>query len=206
MRFEIFDFNPETIVLGLDTETTGLPNKGIPANDPKQARVVQLALKLVTLSGRVISQFSTLIEPSGWDEIHPKAFEAHGITREDCERFGMPARDAFDMFWEWAMKADVIVAHDVDFDSVLMMIEADALNTEMPEKPWYCTMKEATKVCKIPPTAAMQRAGRHHHKSANLGEALQILCGKELVGAHDAMVDVTGAIEVLIALRQRKAA
>lgn len=192
------------IYCGLDTETTGLPNTSLDAKDPRQARVVQLALKLFTADGRVLSQFSSYIMPSGWDEIHPKAFEAHGITREDCEKFGIEAEKAFYVFKHYASLADMIVAHNADFDCGMMMLEAAALGLEMPGNPWHCTMKEATPICKIPPTEAMIRAGRNHHKSANLGEALRILCGEELDGAHDAMVDVTGAIKVFLALKNRK--
>lgn len=202
----MFEFTPETIACVLDTETTGLPNKGLKAKDPKQARVLQLALKLITMQGRVLAQFSTLVKLAPGTEIHPKAFETHGISFEDCERFGMRPETAFAMFCEYAKRADVIVAHNVDFDSVMMELEADALETLYPENPWHCTMKEATPICKIPPTPAMQRAGRHHHKSANLGEALKILCGEDLDGAHDAMVDVSACVKVLVALKQRKAA
>lgn len=202
----LYNFKPNDIILGLDTETTGLPNRGIEAKDPKQARVVQLALKLITLQGRVICQFSTLIMPSGWDEIHPKAQETHGISREDCERYGIEAVKAFAVFQHYASLADVIVAHNGDFDETMMLLEADALGMDMPANPWHCTMKEATPICKVPPTPAMMRAGRRHYKNANLTEALKILCGKDLEGAHDAMVDVTGCLDVLLALRQRKAA
>lgn len=202
----LHNFKPNDIILGLDTETTGLPNKNLEATDPRQARVVQLALKLITIEGRVLSQFSTLIKPSGWAEIHPKAFETHGISREDCERFGIKAIEAFSVFQQYSSLSDVIVAHNADFDSVMMMIEADALGIDMPVNPWHCTMKEATPICKVPPTPRMRAAGFGPYKNANLTEALKILCGKDLDGAHDAMVDVTGCLEVLVALRQRKAA
>lgn len=191
---------------GLDTETTGLPNRGLDPKDPKQARVVQLALKLFTDQGRVLSQFSTLITPSGWDEIHPKAFEAHGISREDCEAYGIPASNAFKVFKHYARLADIIIAHNAPFDKDMMTIEGLALGDDFPSNPWHCTMKEATPICKVPPTEAMQRAGRHHFKNANLAEALKIICGEELVGAHDAMNDVTGCIKIFLALKQRKAA
>ena len=192
------------IYCGLDTETTGLPNTNISAKDPKQARVVQLALKLITGDGRVLSQFSTLIKPSGWDEIHPKAFETHGITREDCEKYGMPAEAAFGVFCQYAHLADMFVAHNSQFDEGMMMLEADALGFGMPSNPWHCTMKAATPICKIPPTEAMLRAGRKHHKSANVTEALRIICGKELIGAHDAMNDVSACLDIFVELKKER--
>lgn len=194
------------IYCGLDTETTGLINYKVKATDPEQARVIQLALKLFTSEGRVISQFSTLIQPSGWHQIHPKAFEAHGITREDCEQFGIPAAVAYGIFCHYASHADMFVAHNANFDKGMMKIESNALEIDFPTPAWHCTMVEATPICKVPPTEAMQRAGRHHFKNANLGEALKILCGKELIGAHDAMNDVNGCVDVFLELKKRKAA
>ena len=193
----------EKIYAGTDTETTGLPSGNLDAKDPKQARVIQLAVKLVTESGRVLCEFSTLIKPSGWDEIHPKAYEAHGITREDCERFGMDAKDAFLMFGRYADMADEFVAHNAPFDMKMMKIEAAALGIEMPDTPWFDTMPPATDICKVPPTPAMLKYGRNHYKSANLTEALDIICGKKLEGAHDAMVDVNACLDVFFGMKDK---
>lgn len=189
------------IYCGLDTETTGLPNQRLDAKHEEQARVVQLALKLVSKEGRVISQFSSLIRPSGWREIHPKAFEAHGITKEDCAKFGIEAEKAFYVFKHYADLADMVVAHNADFDKGMMAIESKALGIEMPKIDWHCTMKQATPICKVPPTDAMVRAGRTHYKNANLTEALKIICGEDLEGAHDAMVDVTGCMKIFLAMQ-----
>ncbi len=192
------------IYCGIDTETTGLPNQRLNPKDPKQARVLQVALKLVTEEGRVISQFSTLIKPSGWTDIHPKAFDAHGITKEDCEHFGIDAFRAFTVFKHYADLADTFVAHNADFDRGMMKMEADALGLDMPTKPWHCTMKQATPICKVPPTEAMKRVGRTHFKNANLKEALKILCRKELIGAHDAMNDVNGCLDIFFEMKERE--
>lgn len=193
------------LICGLDTETTGLPNAKLDPTDPRQARVVQLALKLMTTDQRVICQFSTLIKPSGWDEIHPKAYEAHGITREDCDMFGIEADKAFNVFLHYASLSDKFIAHNAPFDLKMMRMESKALKKQMPETPWHCTMEEATPVCKIPPTAAMVRSGRNHFKNANLTEALKVICDKEMVGAHDAMNDVNACMEVFFGLRKRVA-
>lgn len=194
------------IYLGLDTETTGLPNAKLYAKDPNQARVVQLAMKLVNDEQRILAQFCTLIKPSGWLEIHPKAQETHGISREDCELYGVSAHSAFRLYQSWASMADMIVCHNAPFDKKMMGIEADALGADMPSIEWHCTMKDATPLCKIPPTQAMRAAGFGPYKNANLGEAMQIICGKELEGAHDAMCDVNGCLDLFFAIKQRKAA
>ena len=49
----------------------------------------------------------------------------------------------------------------------------------------------------------MLAAGRTHHKSANLGEAYRHFTGKELVGAHNAQVDVQACMDVYFAIQDR---
>lgn len=193
-------FTPETIILGADTETTGLHQKKLHSRHPDQARVIQLGLKLVNMQGRILAQFSTLIKPSGWSEIHPKAYEAHGITKEDCENFGIDLKAAFAVFKMFAKRANVIVAHNSAFDQPMMEIEADNLDDEMPPLPWHCTMMQAKDICRIPPTANMKKYGFKDYKNPNLTEALKIICNKDLEGAHDAMVDVSGCLDVFLAL------
>jgi DNA polymerase III subunit epsilon len=47
----------------------------------------------------------------------------------------------------------------------------------------------------------MVAAGRNHSKSANLGEAYKYFTGKELAGAHDALVDVQACMAVYFAIK-----
>jgi DNA polymerase-3 subunit epsilon len=68
-----------------------------------------------------------------------------------------------------------------------------------------CTARLATPIMKLPPTAKMRAAGRHHPKTANLGEAYLHFTGKPLEGAHDAMVDVLACTEVYFAIKDRGA-
>jgi DNA polymerase-3 subunit epsilon len=48
----------------------------------------------------------------------------------------------------------------------------------------------------IPPTDRMAAAGFTQHKSPSLAEAYKHFTGKDLVGAHDALVDVLATIEI----------
>ncbi|MFO1465834.1 MAG: hypothetical protein U1F35_05245 [Steroidobacteraceae bacterium] len=64
-----------------------------------------------------------------------------------------------------------------------------------------CTQKLATPILKLPPTARMRAYGRHHYKSANLGEAYQHFTGKPLENAHSAMADVRACMAVYFAIR-----
>lgn len=192
------------IILGLDTETTGFPNARLDARDPKQGRVCQLALKLITTEGRILAQFSSLIRPDGW-EMSEGAQKVHGHSIEDCEAYGVHVMTAWKTFMHMAAMADMIVAHNSEFDLKMMMMEANALEQNMIDTPWHCTMKQATPICKIPPTPKMRAAGFGPYKSANLTEALKIICNKDLEGAHDAMVDVNGCLDLFLALQEKAA-
>jgi DNA polymerase-3 subunit epsilon len=69
----------------------------------------------------------------------------------------------------------------------------------MPKTPWFCTMLAAKPHCKIPATAAQIRAGYAKpgdYKQPRLEEALKILLGEDLEGAHDAMADVLGCVRL----------
>lgn len=64
-----------------------------------------------------------------------------------------------------------------------------------------CTATLATPLCKLPPTPKMRAAGRNHYKTANLGEAFKHFTGRDLDGAHNAMVDVRACMDVYFAIK-----
>lgn len=183
--------------LFFDTETTGFPNPNIDALDPEQGRVCQLAMILADEEGRTVAEFSSLIAPHFWS-ITEGAQKIHGHDDAKCEKYGIESRKAFLMFLQFARRAKVLVAHNLDFDWRVLQIEADAHILLLPEKlKLFCTMKEATDVCKIP-------GKRGGYKWPKLEEALPILCNYKLEGAHDAMADTKGCRDVFFALKDRE--
>lgn len=184
--------------LFLDTETTGFPNPNLGPRDPKQGRVCQLAFILTDENNRNIAEFCSLIAPDGW-AIQMGAQNIHGLTDELCAKYGVKSRTAFQLFQRLADKADIVVAHNLDFDMRMFEMEAAAHDLAMPIfKERYCTMKAATPLCKLP---KKQGSG---YKWPKLSEALPILCGRELGdGAHDAMVDTRGCKDLFFELHKR---
>jgi hypothetical protein len=65
-----------------------------------------------------------------------------------------------------------------------------ASGIEYTPKNAFCTMKSLTNYLKLPST-------RGGYKWPKLSEAYAALLNKELVGAHDAMVDVSGLCEIV---------
>jgi DNA polymerase-3 subunit epsilon len=144
--------------------------------------------------GQDIFSFDHLIQPSGpeW-QISPTASALTGITREMCEAEGVPMAEVMDTFVDYCALADVIVCHNVSFDSLLMKIEAIRLANDPEFKPeaifenapHVCTMLAATPICKLPKLD--KRVG---WKWPKLEEAIWHFFGEKLDGAHNAMVDI----------------
>lgn len=76
-----------------DTETTGKWIYGAPITASKQPNIVQLAALLTDASGETKGQMNFLIKPAGWT-IPAETTAIHGITTEDCEKYGIELRSA----------------------------------------------------------------------------------------------------------------
>lgn len=186
------------MILGFDTETSGLPNFHEPSDDPGQPHLLQLAAILYDLEGREVHRLSTIVKPGKGCVIHPKAFEAHGITLERAHAEGAdPVQTARD-FEEMARQATLIVGHNVSFDVRIFRIHAArhlGFKWEKPA-PTFCTMYKSTGFTRIPATEAMRAAGRFGFKVPSLTETHQFFFGEGFDGAHDALVDVSAAMRV----------
>jgi len=190
-----------TNILFIDTETTGFKKSGLIVKG--QARVCQIAMVMADQEGRTLASFSCLVKPDGW-EIGEGAYKTHGISQQDCEDYGLEQRYFVNMFLRLVSQCKTIVAHNETFDKGMIEIElAHSKKIRLPHIPWYCTQKNSVDVCKIPPTEKMIKAGRTHYKAPNLAEALEILTGKRLENAHDAMADTLACKDIFFALKER---
>ena len=174
--------------LYFDVETTGLLNFKLPLDDETQPRIIQIAALIRDDKGRSISQFCTLIKPDGWT-IPAKAQRIHGFSTEDCERYGVKIESALGAFKSMQDKSSLIVAHNYNFDSRMIRRETIALKAaDVITRPSFCTMLSATKIVKLP--------GSRGYKWPKLSECMLHFYNEEIVGAHDAMVDVIACSRV----------
>jgi DNA polymerase III subunit epsilon len=195
-----------SLAIFYDTETTGLPLFSEPSEDPRQPHIVQLAAYLVDLESRArIAAMNVIVRPDGW-EIPDDVAAIHGITTEHATEVGVPESIAVAMFME-LHQGRLRIAHNESFDARILRIallrhEPDAsTGDEWKAGKAECTQALATPIMKLPPTAKMLAVGRNHHKSANLREAYQHFTGKELAGAHNAMVDVQACMAIYFAIK-----
>lgn len=176
-------------VLIFDTETSGFPERG--------GKLLQFAAHICDLSfdePLTVQEFSTLVKCP--DEIDPGALAIHGITREMTET-GMDPHSVCRWLIGAAKKCDLIVAHNSSFDIKVMDYEfrrAD-LGGFNPQNV-FCTMKASTELCELPGQFGT-------FKWPKLEEALPILCGVELEGAHDALADTRGCRTLFLELVKR---
>lgn len=187
-----------------DTETTGLPLWSQPSSHDRQPHIVQLAAKLVDLENyRVLSAFSHISKPSGWVIPMENGAMIHGIDNFMANEFGIPESKSLSLLCDLYDKCDFVVAHNVQFDDRIIRIALkrfaplDTIADHWKQKPRFCTAKESTSIVKLPPTEKMIASGRGgQFKKPTLSESYSFFTGRNLVGAHDALVDVDACIQI----------
>jgi len=197
-------------ILIFDTETTGLVDRNLAPEHPAQPDVVQFAAMLCTSGGeggyRVRQAVSVITAPP-LKPVHPKARAVHGIGPDEIARFGVPYGDMLGVFGGMVDRADVIVAHNLSFDALVVRTAwhrggLGDLRDRLLGKRAFCTMKASTPLCRL-----LGPRARHatDYKWPTLGEATEFFFGERLVGAHDALVDVAACARIYFELERRKA-
>lgn len=184
----------EEIYLFNDTETTGFKKNGQLVQEG-QARVCQLALLLTDSRGRSLAKFSSLIKPDGWT-ISEGAQKVHGITMEDCQRYGMNQKAVVNLYIKFCSIATLRVAHNDEFDNAMMEIEQEYASpiTEKINTPSFCTMKRNTHINPAGKWPKLE-ATLQHYTGRSLGDT-----------AHDAMFDAEACRDIFFAMRAKEAA
>lgn len=203
------------MILGVDTETSGLPPHGMPPYDPDYPHLVQFAAILADEDGTERACLSMIIRPDGW-EIPAGAAAVHGITTELARDCGLPLGCAVAMFDRMLRSADTLVGHNIEFDLGIMaaahhrhMAPAVAAGSLVPtlrgiigSRQIACTKDLAAPIVNLPPTAKMVAAGFIKPKPPKLQECIRHFFGEELAGAHDALIDVRACLRVFFHLQQ----
>lgn len=187
-----------SLTLVLDTETTGLPNSS-PLGHPSQPRLVQLAGVLTDPeTQREVMRLDVVIYR---DEIPARSIESHGITAEFAMKYGVNEGAALHLFEDMIDVADVIIAHNLDFDRKILtnayrLMYKDPTFDPFAGKNLFCTMQASTPVCRIP------RKNGGGVKQPKLSEAHKLLTGEDFDGAHQAINDVLACQRVYFKLME----
>ena len=187
--------------LFIDTETTGLPPRGVKVTESNYeswavCRVVQVAWEVRDAKGTILSMFNSIVKPQGF-LIPNEVVRIHGISNEIANTTGKPIEDVLQSLMTviGRYKVTTVVAHNIVFDDNALTAEMYRAGMKDDVINWrglhrFCTMKSAT------------RPGERWPKLAVLYERL---CGPltEAVGSgrlHDASVDVRLCAEVYFKL------
>ena len=195
-------------ILFFDTETTGLPDWREPSDAPQQPHLVQIAAILCDAAGNELEEWATIVQPGPGATMSPEALAAHGISLERARAEGIPLSAAWARFTTLIRKAGGVAGHNVSFDLRIMRIAGFRATGEKwdCDLPHRCTMRMATPILNLPPTAKMIAAGFNKPKAPNLTECVQHFFNEDLSGAHDALIDVRASKRVYFAIKERLAA
>ena len=174
-----------------DTETSGVG---------PTAHLMQVGAAMLDSALNEVGSYSTMVQLPDGCEIHPKALEAHGLTRARVNAEGVNAAVALG-----ALRALVLGAHagapgpaalaiafNNKFD--IAMLEAMSIRYKV-QNPLdglghLCMMSKMTDICKLP------GKWRGSYKWPNLQEAYMYCYGRPFEGAHDALADVRATAAV----------
>lgn len=180
-----------------DTETTGFPIKGLSAEHPKQARVLQLAAIQLNENFDEVHSLYTLIKLPVGKVIDEGAFKAHGKTWEMCNDNGRQVEHVMGEFSIMQHLSPYHIAHNIKFDKGLIKIEMDRIGsgyteTNIPKE--ICTMELMTPICKLP--HLKRNSFGTSYKWPKLKEAYKFIFGEEPVDQHDALGDVRATAKI----------
>lgn len=183
-----------------DTETTGLPLRwDAPMHDLENwPRVIQLAWIITDETGKLESSNKYLIKPDGWSVPNEDFWIRHGYSTEKCEREGIPMTEALWHFLIDYEYADLMVAHNMNYDRNVLGAEMIRYNRKASKNiKAICTKELGTGVVKIP--------GRYEgsYKWPKLEELYRFLFQKDFDGSHDALNDVMATSECFFELARR---
>jgi len=171
--------------LFFDTETTGLPRtwKAPITDTDNWPRMVQLAWMLYTPDGQLEESDHHIICPEGYT-IPRDVTALHGISTEMALEKGEDLGMILELFHALVQEADVLVAHNMNFDERIIGAEYIRRNQQNPldDKPKICTMESATPFCRLP--------GRYGYKWPKLSDLHYKLFHVPFEDAHNAAVDI----------------
>lgn len=167
-------YNMKRNIVCLDTETTG--------TDKKIDKIIQLSCVKIDPDFVEIDNRNWYIIPSGDFNINPDAEAVHGISKEFLMQNGIPMKDIYEDFIEFIKDCDILTFNGNRFDIYMIykdMSEFTNMDFLMKDRKFYDSMVLETKI--FPRTLSAL------YKKYTLND---------LDGAHDALTDVRGTIEV----------
>ena len=212
-------------VLVFDVETTGLlPQK--PRNSTQQIplseypHIIQLSFAIYDLNAnRLVRTYDSYVKIDADIEISEYVSKLTGITRDICNNSGNNIVHVLKEFYMAYMECNAIVAHNMDFDEKMILIEFERYREQLiplvsdyttlfnkahEQKcgiERYCTMQKGITLCNImveskipgkPPKAKWPKLAELYAK---------LFDGETVDGMHNSMVDVMACLRCYLKMR-----
>lgn len=175
--------------LFVDTETTGLPSyRNAPATDVDAwPHIVQLAWIRADRFGQELEARSHLIRPDGYT-IPADATKVHGITTARARSRGIPIRTALKQLRQSAADAQVLVAHNLDFDRPVI------------ESAYHRTGRQGSPLASLRQLCTMKAASRQFGRWPTLASLVTTVLGEAHTDTHEALADARACMRVFFQL------
>lgn len=183
----------DEMILFLDTETTGFPQKNLLEQDPMQAKIVQIAALLTDNKGNIKASLNFLINHADL-QIPDRLVELHGVSAERCALEGIAPDSFLKLMQSFLDCSTLVVAHNIEFDEKMLNIHGLFIKSTK-----VCTMELSRPICRL-----SFKDGKSGFKNPKLSEAYQYFSGKVLENAHDALADVMACKEIYFKLMGNK--
>lgn len=176
----------------LDTETTGLFNFKLPADDPSQPRLASAAFILADETGAEIEAVKHYIKPDGW-EMPAEAFAINGLSTEFLDANGVPVLTVLDEYEAHIKGGLIVIGFNAQFDCKMM--RAEFRRAGRPD-----LFEEAPNICVMRNLHPYGQEGLPIVRGfIKLREACDYF-GIEQAAAHDALDDARAACRILARL------
>jgi len=170
-----------------DTETSGVG---------PTAHLMQVGAVMLDSALNEVGSYSAMVKLPDECEIHPKAFDAHGLTRERVNAEGVDCPTALCALRALARgpgaPAALAIAFNNKFDIAMLGAMSERYKTPNPLEGLghLCMMTKMTDICKLP------GKWRGSYKWPKLQEAYMYCYSRPFDGAHDALSDVRATAAV----------
>lgn len=186
-------------ILFFDTETTGVPlDWKAPASETNNwPRLVQLAWHLYDENGNLIESNCSIVKPDNF-VIPKEASKVHGITTEKAYVEGENLELVLEKFKMKLEKANLLIAHNMEFDEKILGAEFFRLQNSNPltKINKLCTMLVSTNICKI--------NSPYGYKWPKLEELHYFLFKKGFDNAHNANADIQATADCYFEMKKRE--
>jgi DNA polymerase III epsilon subunit-like protein len=214
---------PYRRVLVFDVETTGL----LPKENYKNSadlknfpHIIQLSFILFdVIDYKVIQKYNAYIRIDDKIQISDTITKITHINSHICQTYGVDIKDALRAFYEAYMNTDCVIAHNLAFDSEMIMVEMqrnhDFIQVHMPKYYYlfdptstklqnirlYCTMQDSIEICNLM-VEYKTKPGKFYKKFPKLEELYKHLFQHTPENLHNSMIDTLLCLRCFLKLKK----